>query len=329
MCIRDRVSASAQANERFGGLIRLMYLAWLGARLWHPKEESLVSPGRFRVNDILIWMHLFVWLELSMERLSTALLNHGAVNAIVIGFGCTHRLTIPLLSVVMITLFCYRRRRHAKQGPSEESLVLALDQVGKLVRLVLESGDELCSTSRAMLEQALLMTQAGEDGIDQDEEAGVCPRTFQHPGPCELTQSKLGVGTGRGAWASPLGNPTAQDDAPFGGPLAELAAQNDQCLLGFCRDGQAGTMAGSESSQLQQSSNDSSVASGRLYNLAPVAPMPTPAGQAVRCTDWSTPGPVAIMVRPGADSNRTSPLPCPTSHPHPCLLYPSPSPRDS
>eukprot|EP00658_Telonema_sp_P-2_P083843 TRINITY_DN9181_c0_g1_i1.p1 TRINITY_DN9181_c0_g1~~TRINITY_DN9181_c0_g1_i1.p1 ORF type:complete len:432 (-),score=69.81 TRINITY_DN9181_c0_g1_i1:150-1445(-) len=87
---------------------------------------------------------------------------------------------------------------------SPDSCVLATDQAGALIRQVIESGDELCTASKEMLQEALALMGQRRDSESVSSQPGVdCGATEVFP--WSMTpHSELGGGNGNGQCPSDL-----------------------------------------------------------------------------------------------------------------------------
>eukprot|EP00656_Telonema_subtile_P047342 TRINITY_DN542_c0_g2_i4.p1 TRINITY_DN542_c0_g2~~TRINITY_DN542_c0_g2_i4.p1 ORF type:complete len:725 (+),score=160.46 TRINITY_DN542_c0_g2_i4:163-2337(+) len=102
-----------------------------------------------------VMAHL-AWAEISSHSLSMLLLNHGLTNVLAISACPHHSAYCHLFSLLMITLFCYRRSRPLEDADElPQNLSTLTVKCAELVRVVLESGDELCQAHTDTLDQLL------------------------------------------------------------------------------------------------------------------------------------------------------------------------------
>eukprot|EP00656_Telonema_subtile_P012604 TRINITY_DN16355_c0_g2_i3.p1 TRINITY_DN16355_c0_g2~~TRINITY_DN16355_c0_g2_i3.p1 ORF type:complete len:650 (+),score=155.40 TRINITY_DN16355_c0_g2_i3:139-2088(+) len=176
-------SCDTSFHHKYGLVNQALQLAWLAVRLAMPNSNVDEEVGLFFTT-----MAVFLWNEVSMRSFSAVLLNHTLVNLAVAMFH-NNVPTSLMLSLVMISVFCYRRSR----GPDScadlghtcsKELANLKSTCSGILKLVLQSGDELCDDSTELLQEMLLLVTDGA----QVELGGVGSGT----------SSELGAGTGSG-----------------------------------------------------------------------------------------------------------------------------------
>eukprot|EP00656_Telonema_subtile_P047346 TRINITY_DN542_c0_g4_i1.p1 TRINITY_DN542_c0_g4~~TRINITY_DN542_c0_g4_i1.p1 ORF type:complete len:627 (+),score=107.01 TRINITY_DN542_c0_g4_i1:184-2064(+) len=175
---------SPESHARFGWINQVAQHVWLVTRL--------VGPGA-RIEEQKVAMFVagaLIWNELSISSFGMLLFNHALTNLIVLSFLSLVAPTSLLLSVLMISFFCYRRSRPLEDADELPQNLSGLTiKCAELVRVVLESGDELCQANVEALEQMLgLLT-----GKETTEKTSKEP-----PKPGSMTESSSGQGGGTG-----------------------------------------------------------------------------------------------------------------------------------
>eukprot|EP00658_Telonema_sp_P-2_P010692 TRINITY_DN14040_c0_g1_i1.p1 TRINITY_DN14040_c0_g1~~TRINITY_DN14040_c0_g1_i1.p1 ORF type:complete len:543 (+),score=146.65 TRINITY_DN14040_c0_g1_i1:83-1711(+) len=193
-------TSSIGVHHKIGWVnLAALYVCIALCSFFPPKGDLRLDQG---VRDCLFAVWCLLMVEVYIERLSTLIQNLLGMNLTVLVFQPESfkgiRYVAPLLAVA-VALFLWRRRRRVELLPEGG---VANHEAGRLVELVLESGDELCEASREMLVQVLQILGHG------DAENGLG------------TKSKLGAGTGVGAVSVP--NWTDEDLDCFGVDDADL-----------------------------------------------------------------------------------------------------------
>eukprot|EP00658_Telonema_sp_P-2_P027989 TRINITY_DN21534_c0_g1_i2.p1 TRINITY_DN21534_c0_g1~~TRINITY_DN21534_c0_g1_i2.p1 ORF type:complete len:236 (+),score=36.65 TRINITY_DN21534_c0_g1_i2:340-1047(+) len=177
-------------HRRLGGLTVLgVYV--LSVMAWLRPNESPILSSRVRYTSQVITSMLH--LEVLVRTPSLMLMNHVLLHlmaAVTLGPGESIAL-FPLASAAMFVLFCWRR------WPQKDSPVtpVSLDQLIELTQLVLESGDELCDSTRQQLQQVATTLSSLPSS---DLEKNVSLKQFVEPPECSTggSSSALGIGTG-------------------------------------------------------------------------------------------------------------------------------------
>eukprot|EP00658_Telonema_sp_P-2_P046829 TRINITY_DN3515_c0_g2_i6.p1 TRINITY_DN3515_c0_g2~~TRINITY_DN3515_c0_g2_i6.p1 ORF type:complete len:401 (+),score=94.46 TRINITY_DN3515_c0_g2_i6:202-1404(+) len=184
LCPWVLANSSKERHLKVGPLTIVVLYGWFAARWVYADPQPLL---RLMTRNRFFYTAIALYLEVSIDRLPTILLHHLLLN-LMLGSGqflASHFIA----SLALLALFCLRRQ-HWFGFQAKEDRPPISSQASVLVELVLQSGDELCESSREMLRQVLQL-------LDQsDLESGQGRRGYQHPGPTEITQSKLGRGTG-------------------------------------------------------------------------------------------------------------------------------------
>eukprot|EP00658_Telonema_sp_P-2_P050492 TRINITY_DN3853_c0_g1_i10.p1 TRINITY_DN3853_c0_g1~~TRINITY_DN3853_c0_g1_i10.p1 ORF type:complete len:313 (-),score=68.81 TRINITY_DN3853_c0_g1_i10:201-1139(-) len=187
---------------------------WLMLRLMLPADPGaalLSTHNNLSKRLVALWIYVS-YFEFTVKRLSTLLLNHTVLFLIFLTAGDEQTAPItPLVSVVMIVMFCFRRSHPSITAEAEDviekmRLLRLIAKVGKTVQLVLESGDALCTESRELLQQALTMMNLGDVESSSFHDLGnpCISCDSSHARHSDLTsKSRIGRGGGVGILEKP------------------------------------------------------------------------------------------------------------------------------
>eukprot|EP00656_Telonema_subtile_P047344 TRINITY_DN542_c0_g2_i7.p1 TRINITY_DN542_c0_g2~~TRINITY_DN542_c0_g2_i7.p1 ORF type:complete len:622 (+),score=138.04 TRINITY_DN542_c0_g2_i7:129-1994(+) len=232
------LTSSTEASARFGWVTRIVQHAWLAARILIP----LAAQPEVQVERIILFVALqFMWHEVSISSFSELLFNHCLTNLIVYSLINVSAPTCPLLSLFMISIFWYRRSRPLEDANELPQNLSGLTmKCAELVRVVLESGDELCQANVEALEQMLgLLT--GKETAEKDGCQKVSPEGSVSE---SLTGQGCGTGTGEvqlsgDGWNMPeiwdvVESSSVLEDSPLTRPMSPLS--EDDWILDSCKD---------------------------------------------------------------------------------------------
>eukprot|EP00656_Telonema_subtile_P041426 TRINITY_DN4659_c0_g1_i3.p1 TRINITY_DN4659_c0_g1~~TRINITY_DN4659_c0_g1_i3.p1 ORF type:complete len:131 (+),score=26.55 TRINITY_DN4659_c0_g1_i3:186-578(+) len=113
----------------------------------------IVNENAARSGGLFFFGTMLFHCEVSVSSLSMLLFNHAISNFTVLllceskSHGCL------LMSALTVMFFCYRRSRPLDSG--EQSELTA--KCASLLRLVLESGDDLCADSQETLQEVIAL----------------------------------------------------------------------------------------------------------------------------------------------------------------------------
>eukprot|EP00658_Telonema_sp_P-2_P034616 TRINITY_DN2525_c0_g1_i6.p1 TRINITY_DN2525_c0_g1~~TRINITY_DN2525_c0_g1_i6.p1 ORF type:complete len:602 (-),score=127.35 TRINITY_DN2525_c0_g1_i6:443-2248(-) len=181
----------AVSYNRFGWTNQVVQQVWLAVRFMIASSMAS-STTPLETNQLFLFIagH-FMWNEVSLRTFSMFLFNHLITNLTVNIFDPEQSLRCVFMSVITIGLFCFRRRRaSASAGALEPQL---LTQCTAMIKLVLESGEELCSDNRDTLENVLTLLLGGS------AEFTAChlqPDTISEQLGSRSSLSGIGCGTG-------------------------------------------------------------------------------------------------------------------------------------
>merc|ERR1712166_9572 len=137
-------TSSREANAKYGWLNHVAQLIWIVARFAIVPQTPAGFAGRG-----LAPISIFVWKEVSLRSPSMLLFNHVLINVTMLivmymtADGQNFELTLaflrlPVMSVLMMALFCYRRSRPIDDTPNESCI---RERCAEMLSFVLESGD--------------------------------------------------------------------------------------------------------------------------------------------------------------------------------------------
>eukprot|EP00656_Telonema_subtile_P037211 TRINITY_DN4136_c0_g1_i2.p1 TRINITY_DN4136_c0_g1~~TRINITY_DN4136_c0_g1_i2.p1 ORF type:complete len:644 (+),score=79.92 TRINITY_DN4136_c0_g1_i2:136-2067(+) len=189
------LTSEPSMTRRYGWAVQATQLAWLAAKL-SIMSDAVPSEG------MMTWVVLnLLWNEASLCQLSAVLANILFTNLALVLLADPPLLNCAVISLMMLALHVYRRSMaKPSASPTEEPFS---SRVAQLVWLVMESGDELCDDSFAMLREAHRLSTHEP------------PKSLFDVGAGTLTTSNLGTGTGTGCEPCPQeAYPTLSDSPP-------------------------------------------------------------------------------------------------------------------
>jgi len=225
-------TSSAAVHAEYGLVNQVIQVTWLIARFVWPNAHV----GCFYQNEKMLMyaVFLFTWNEVSLRSLSMLLVNHILVLAslpltwhltgnvvgtrpeAVYGLQTRMYLYLPVVSALMVTVFCYRRHRPQVDDVCEESTDAVRSRCAALLSLLLKSGDELCQHNINILSNALNVLTSSD----------CVPEEQWQVGPASVTQAGSAGGAGSGIGL--VGDLSTESEEEtfrwwFNASLAELA----------------------------------------------------------------------------------------------------------